>query len=277
MAQDGRILTEAPLAALERGQREKEAHGEFDSQCPGSGGAQDTFDVGNLKGVGRISQQTCIDTDTQVGFAKLYTETPAILAADWLNDRVVPFFAPYGIPLSRGLTDRGTEDCGAPDRHPDERDLAVDDIDHSRTKTQTPQTHGIGERFTQTRLDECDRVACRQRLSATLEDLQADLDRFLDDDHTNRPHQGRWCYGTTPLHTCLESLELAQETQIASRASRSYSDCQIKSWLSHTDRSREFRRSVCSASIRDADQELEDSRDPCDSASIRDRLFRANR
>ncbi len=95
----------------------------------------------------------------------------------------------------------------------------MDEIDHSRTKTQTPQTHGIGERFTQTRLDECDRVACRQRLSATLEDLQADLDRFLDDDPTNRPHQGRWCDGTTPLHTFLESLELAQETQIASRAS----------------------------------------------------------
>jgi len=185
------MLTEAPLAALERGPRESEAHGACDSQCPGSGGAQDTVDVGNLKGVGRIAQQTCIDTDTQVGFAKLYTETAAILAADWLNDRVVPFVAPYGIPLSRGLTDRGTEGCGAPDRQPDERDLAVDEIDHARTTTQTPQTHGIGERFTQTRLDECDRVAGLKRLSATLED---------------------------PLHTFLESLELAQETQIASRA-----------------------------------------------------------
>ena len=56
------MLTEAQLAALERVQREKESHGAFDGQCPGYGGAQDTFSVGNLKGVGRISQQTCIDT-----------------------------------------------------------------------------------------------------------------------------------------------------------------------------------------------------------------------
>ena len=211
------------------------------------------------------------------------------MAADWLNDRGVPFFAPYGIPLSRVLTERGTEYCGAPDRHPDERYLAVDDIDHSRTKTQTPQTHGIGERFTQTRLDECDRVAFRKRLSATLEDLQADLDRFLDDDPTNRPHQGRWCYGKMPMHTFLDSLELAQEPPVASRAStprphepgrraqRAGLTATVRSVLAFTHDRSEFRRSVCSASIRDPDQELEDSRDPCDSAWIRDRLFRANR
>ena len=110
------MLTEAPLAALERGQREKEAHGEFDSQCPGSGGAQDTFDVGNLKGVGGISQQTCIETDTQVGFAKLYTETPAILAADWLNDRGVPSRAVRdpAEPWSHRSRHRGLWGTGSP-------------------------------------------------------------------------------------------------------------------------------------------------------------------
>src|SRR6478609_674465 len=117
-AQDGLVLTEAQLAALEKAKTEKEAHGEFDSECPGYCGAQDTFYVGTLKGVGRIYQQTFIDTYAKVGFAKLYTEKTPIVAADLLNDRVLPFFADYGIPLQRVLTDRGTEYCGVPDRHP---------------------------------------------------------------------------------------------------------------------------------------------------------------
>src|SRR3990170_2201668 len=62
VAQDGVILTEAQLAALEKAKSEKEAHGEFESEHPGYCGAQDTFYVGNLKGVGRIYQQTFIDT-----------------------------------------------------------------------------------------------------------------------------------------------------------------------------------------------------------------------
>jgi transposase InsO family protein len=117
-AQEGRGLTEAQLAALERVQPEKEAHGEFESECPGSCGAQDTFYVGTLKGVERIYQQTFIDTYAKVGFAKLYTEKTPITAADLLNDRVVPFFDQHGILVSRILTDRGTAYCGAPDRHP---------------------------------------------------------------------------------------------------------------------------------------------------------------
>ena len=119
VAQEGLVLTEAQLAALERVQQEKsEAHGEFESECPGYCGAQDTFYVGTLKGVGRIYQQTFIDTYTKVGFAKLYRPKTPITAADLLNDRVVPFFEQHGIPLTRILTDRGTEYCGAPDRHP---------------------------------------------------------------------------------------------------------------------------------------------------------------
>jgi transposase InsO family protein len=215
VAQDGRLLSEAQLAALERVQRDKEAHGEFESECPGYCGAQDTFYVGNLKGVGRIYQQTFIDTYSKVGFAKLYTEKTAITAADLLNDRVVPFFDQHGIPLSRVLTDRGTEYCGAPDRHPYELYLAVENIDHSRTKTKSPQTNGICERFNKTLLDEFYRVTFRKRLYGTLDAIQVDLDRFIEDYNMNRPHQGRWCYGKTPMQTFVDSLELAKEKQIA--------------------------------------------------------------
>ncbi|MGC8528534.1 MAG: IS481 family transposase, partial [Acidiphilium sp.] len=127
MAQERLILTESQLAALEKAKAEKEAHGEFESEHPGYCGAQDTFYVGNLKGVGRIYQQTFIDTYAKVGFAKLYDRKTPITAADLLNDRVLPFYDEHEIPLQRVLTDRGTEYCGNPERHEYELYLAVED------------------------------------------------------------------------------------------------------------------------------------------------------
>jgi transposase InsO family protein len=138
-----------------------------------------------------------------------------VTAADLLNDRVLPFFEQHGIPLGRVLTDRGTEYCGQADRHPYELYLALEDIDHSRTKTKRPQTNGICERFNKTLLNEFYRVVFRKRLYTTLEDLQADLDAFLNDYNTQRPHQGRWCYGKTPMQTFRDSVALAKEKQIA--------------------------------------------------------------
>jgi hypothetical protein len=109
------VVTEAQIAALEAGQREKEAHGELESECPGYCGAKDKFSVGTLKGVGWIYQQTFLDPYAKVGFATLYTDKTPVTAADLLNDRVLPFFTAHGIPVSRILTDRGTEYCGTPD------------------------------------------------------------------------------------------------------------------------------------------------------------------
>jgi transposase InsO family protein len=216
MAQDGgAVLTEAQIAALEKAKQDKEAHGEFESECPGYCGAQDTFYVGTLKGVGRIYQQTFIDTYAKVAFAKLYDRKTPITAADLLNDRVVPFFDEHEIRLCRVLTDRGTEYCGSPERHEYELYLAVEDIDHTRTKTKSPQTNGICERFHRTVLDEFYRVAFRKKIYGTIEELQRDLDRWIEEYNERRPHQGRWCYGKTPMQTFLDAIPLAKEKIMA--------------------------------------------------------------
>lgn len=215
VAQDGAVLTEAQLVALEKAQVDKQAHGEFVSECPGYCGAQDTFYVGTLKGVGRVYQQTFIDTYSKVAFAKLYDRKTPLVAADLLNDRVVPFFAAHDIPLCRILTDRGTEYCGSPDRHEYELYLAVEDIDHTRTKVKRPQTNGICERWHKTVLNEFYRVAFRKTVYTTLAALQADLDAWLVEYNEQRPHQGRWCYGKTPLRTFLDSVPLAKEKMLS--------------------------------------------------------------
>ena len=97
---------------MKRATQAKEAHGEIETEHAGYLGAQDTYFVGTMKGVGRIYQQTFIDTYTKVAFAKLYTEKTAITAADMLNGTVLPWFTEQGIDLLRVLTDRGTEYCG---------------------------------------------------------------------------------------------------------------------------------------------------------------------
>ena len=126
---------------------------------------KDTYFVGTIKSIGRIYQQTFIDTYTKVAFAKLYDRKNALVAADMLNDRVLPFFEEQDVSLLRILTDRGTEYCGQREHHEYQLYLAVENIDHSRTRAKSPQTNGICERFHRTMQDEFYSVAFRKRAS----------------------------------------------------------------------------------------------------------------
>jgi hypothetical protein len=93
--------------------------------------------------------------------------------------------------------------------------LAVEDIDHSRTKTKNPQTNGICERFHRTVLDEFYRIVFRNRIYGTIDELQTDLDVWITEYNEQRPHQGRWCFGKTPMQTFLDALPLAKEKLMA--------------------------------------------------------------
>lgn len=215
-AQENIVLTEEQLMALERAKQEKEAHGEIETEHPGYLGAQDTFYVGNIKGVGRIYQQTFIDTYSKVVFTKLYDRKNALVAADLLNDRVLPFFEDHDIPLLRILTDRGTEYCGNREHHEYQLYLAVEDIDHSKIRARSPQSNGICERFHKTVLNEFYMVAFRKKVYKTIDELQKDLDDWVKWYNEERTHSGKYCYGKTPLQTFLDTLPLAKEKMLGS-------------------------------------------------------------
>lgn len=211
VAKEHIILTDAQVAALERKKDDEMFVGEIETAHPGYLGSQDTFYVGTIKGVGRIYQQTFVDTYSKVAFAKLYTTKTPITAADTLNDTVLPFFSKYNMWILRMLTDRGTEYCGKVEDHVYELYLAVNDIDHTKTKARHPQTNGICERFHKTILQEFYQVIFRKKVFSTLEELQQELDQWINWYNTERTHQGKMCLGRTPMQTFLDAIPLWNE------------------------------------------------------------------
>ena len=213
-AQENLVLTESQLKALEKAKEEKQALGEIDTYHPCYLGAQDTYYVGTIKGIGRIYAQTFIDTYCKVAFVKLYDRKNAIVAADLLNDRVVPFYDEKKLRLLRVLTDRGTEYCGNREHHEFQLYLSIEDIDHTKTKAKSPQTNGICERFHRTMQEEFFWIAFRKKIYLSIEELQKDLDEWLTHYNTERPHSGKYCFGKTPLQTFEDSVHLAKEKLI---------------------------------------------------------------
>lgn len=211
VAEEGIVLTEAQVVALERQRSTDELHGEIETAHPGYLGSQDTYYVGTIKGIGRIYQQTFVDTYSKVAACKLYTTKTPITAADLLNDRVLPMLEDQGVGLLRVLTDRGTEYCGRPERHDYQLYLALNDIDHTRTKAYSPQTNGICERFHRTVKEEFYEITFRKNLYTELAALQTDLDAWVESYNNERCHQGKMCCGRTPMQTLQDGRGLWEE------------------------------------------------------------------
>ena len=214
VAETGIVLTESQVQALERKKVDDEACGEIETAHPGYLGSQDTFYVGILKGVGRVYQQTFVDTYSKVAHAKLYTTKTPITAADLLNDRVLPYFESHDLPILRMLTDRGTEYCGRVEQHDYQLFLAINDIEHTRTKANSPQTNGICERFHKTILQEFYQVTFRKKIYDNIEMLQKDLDEWIEIYNTERTHQGKKCCGKTPLETLIDGKQIWMDKQL---------------------------------------------------------------
>ncbi len=127
---------------------------------------------------------------------------------------MLPWFEEQGVSLLRILTDRGTEYCGSLEKHEYQLYLAIEDIDHTRTKAKSPQTNGICERLHRTIKNEFYQVAFRKKIYRTVEELQHDLDNWLNLYNQERTHTGKYCYGRTPYQTFLETKHLAREKMI---------------------------------------------------------------
>lgn len=168
--------------------------------------AMDTFLVGTLKGIGRVYLQTVIDCHSRYAWGRLYTTKVPVTAVQTLNNEVLPFFEEHGVKIETVLTDNGREYCGRPDQHPFELFLQLEDIEHRTTRVRRPQSNGYVERLHRTLLDEHFRVAGRTKFYESVQEMQNDLDIYLEKYNTTRAHQGRNMNGRTPIQAFIEGI-----------------------------------------------------------------------
>jgi len=179
---------------------------------------QDTYFVGTIKGVGRIYQQTVVDAHSSHAFAKLYLSKVPMTAVDVLDDRVLPFYEEHGIQIERALTDNGHEYCGRPVGHPFELYLAIQQIEHRRTDVGSPETNGFCERFHRTVKEEFYSVAFRKTFYESLDQLQRELDRYVESYNRERAHQGYRTQGRTPYQAFLDGIEAMRREEVKPEA-----------------------------------------------------------
>ena len=208
VAETGIVLTEISGAGPGTQETDDEDCDEIETAHPGYLGSQDTFYAGTLKGVARVYLQTFVDTYSKVAHPKLYTPKTPITATDLLNDRVLPYFESHDLPMLRMLTDRGTEYCGRVEQHDYHLFLAVNEIEHTRTKANSHQTNGICERFHKTILQEFYQVTFRKKIYDSIEMLQKDPNEWIEIYNTDRTHQGKMCCGGTPLETLIDGKQI---------------------------------------------------------------------
>lgn len=210
--ESGRILTEELkrlLAKYKRKVEDPEQH--IESHKPGYLLCQDTYYLGTIKGVGRIYMQSVVDSFCSAAFAKVYLSKLPITAVDILHERVLPFYEGKGIAVENLLTDHGREFCGTALKHFYELYLAIHGIEHRTTKVHSPQTNGFCERFHQTVANEFSKINFRKKIYQSLQELQDDLDQFLEFYNYQRAHQGYRVKGRTPMKALEDYLSDQRE------------------------------------------------------------------
>jgi transposase InsO family protein len=167
------------------------------TKAPGYLVNMDTFYVGTIKGIGRIYQMTAIDTFSNYAWARVYSAKSAKNACDFLlhvrNNS-------QGRKISRILTDNGLEFTThhVSNNHKFESLLKFYRIKHKYTKVRHPWTNGAVERLNQTLYHEFYQVVFRKKIYETLQELQEDLDHFIDSYNFKRPNQGKRNKGKVP-------------------------------------------------------------------------------
>jgi transposase InsO family protein len=179
--------------------RERSSH--VESSAPGELLCQDTTGVGRWAGT-RLWLHAVVDSYSSFAFALLHTDKQAAAAAAVVHNDVLPFYEQQGLCVSTILTDNGTEFCGTPE-HPYELYLALCEVEHRRTKPNSPQTNGFVERFIRTVKEEFFEDVRRRKLYESMDELQADLDIWLRYYNYERPHQGYRNLGRRPFDTLI--------------------------------------------------------------------------
>jgi transposase InsO family protein len=172
----------------------------IESERPGELLSADTFMVGTLKGIGRVYLHAVVDTFGSYAFGFLHVSKQPEAAVAVLHNDVLPFYRTLELPVTAVLTDNGREFCGT-ERHPYELYLALNEIEHRKTRVGSPKTNGFVERFNGTVLGEFFRPAMHRRLYESVETLQADLDAWLHHYNHQRPHLGYRNQGRRPWDT----------------------------------------------------------------------------
>jgi transposase InsO family protein len=198
-------LSDDQIRLLERFSPEfRERH--IETRHTGDLVAVDTFFVGTLKGVGKVYLQSVIDCYSRYAWGRLYTSKLPVTAVHVLNEDVLPFFEEHDARITTILSDNGREFCGRADNHPYELFLQLEEIEHRTTKVRRPQSNGFVERLHRTLLDEHFRVVGRTKWYESVEAMQEDLNTYLQQYNTERPHQGRGMNGRTPYQVFIDGL-----------------------------------------------------------------------
>lgn len=200
-----KMLSGEQIAFIEKQNPQfRERH--VESSAPGELLNQDTFYVGHLKGVGKVYLHALVDTYSSLAFGFLFVNKRPEAAVALLHNYVLPFYKKYKVKIKTILTDNGTEFKGT-DSHPYQIYLHLNDIEHRTTKVRSPKTNGFIERFNRTVLDEFFRIQFRTNHFETVEQLQSELDKWLQFYNYERPHQGYRNMGKKPFETFVKFVK----------------------------------------------------------------------